>query len=327
MTFPILIAFTVTAVTLALLRRSGVAQRMGDIPNERSMHVEVVPRIGGIGILVGLAAAWVAVPTATPSLDHAAAGYVALFAVSLADDLRPLPVVARLASHLIVAAACFWAAGYSLWMSAVGALTVAWSTNLYNFMDGSDGLAGGMAAFGFGTYAVAAFLGNDLHTATLCASAAAAALAFLLFNFHPASLFLGDSGSIPLGFLAGVVGWYGIATGLWPWSLPVLAFFPFLFDASYTLLRRISRGERPWQAHREHLYQRAIRGGLGHRNVALRAYVIMGCTTAAGLMSMPSPEPLRIGVVALASAAGLWLGLRIDHQLRHATQGTSGPIR
>lgn len=327
MTLPILIAFTVTVATLALLRRSALGRRMGDVPNERSLHMQVVPRIGGIGILAGLAAAWLAMPGATPSLDRAAAGYLALFAISIADDVRSLPVVVRLASHLIVAAAWCWSAGLSPWMLVVGALTVAWSTNLYNFMDGSDGLAGGMAVFGFGACAVAALQGNDVNTAVLCASVAAAALAFLLFNFHPASLFLGDSGSIPLGFLAGVVGWHGIATGLWPWTLPVLAFFPFLFDASYTLLRRILRGERPWQAHREHLYQRAVRSGLGHRNVALSGYAIMGCTATAGLASMPSPEPLRTAIVALAVATGLWLGARIDRRLRHATQGAGGPIR
>lgn len=327
MTLPILIAFTVTIATLALLRKSAFGRRMGDVPNERSLHMQVVPRIGGVGILAGLAAAWLVISDAKPSLDRAAAGYLVLFIISIADDLRSLPVIVRLASHLVVAASWFWAVGLSPWMFAIGVLTVSWSTNLYNFMDGSDGLAGGMSVFGFGTYAVAALQGNDMHTAMLCASVAAAALAFLLFNFHPASLFLGDSGSVPLGFLAGVVGWHGIATGLWPWSLPVLAFFPFLFDASYTLLRRILRGERPWQAHREHLYQRAVRCGVGHRNVALGAYAIMTCTAVAGLVSMPSPEPLRMAVVALASAAGLWLGVRIDRRLQHATQGAGGPTR
>lgn len=327
MTLPTLIAFAVTAVTLAVLRGSALGQRMGDVPNERSLHRHVVPRIGGIGILTGLAAAWFTMPAATPSLDHAAAGYLALFAISVADDLRSLPVVVRLASHLIVAAAWFWTADLSPLVFVVGVMTVTWSTNLYNFMDGSDGLAGGMAVFGFGTYAIAALHGSDLHTAMLCASVAAAALAFLLFNFHPASLFLGDSGSIPLGFLAGVVGWHGIVTGLWPWTLPVLAFFPFLFDASHTLLRRILRGERPWQAHREHLYQRAVRCGLGHRNVALGAYAIMTCTAAAALLSLPSSGLQRAGVVALACTTGLWLGSRIDRRLRHATREAGGPMR
>lgn len=319
MTLPILIAFTVTAATLGLLRRSALGRRMGDVPNERSLHRQVVPRIGGIGILVGLVAAWCALPGATPPLDRAAAGYLTLFVVSIADDLRSLPVVVRLASHLIVAAAWFWAADLSPWMFAVGVLTVVWAINLYNFMDGSDGLAGGMAVFGFGTYAVAGLQGNEMHIAILCASVAAAALAFLLFNFHPASLFLGDSGSIPLGFLAGAIGWHGIATGLWPWSLPVLAFFPFLFDASYTLLHRILHGERPWQAHRDHLYQRAVRSGLGHRNVALGTYAIMGCTALMAFASMPAPEPLRAVIVAAAISAGLWLATSIDRRLRHAT--------
>lgn len=314
--FAILIAFTITATMLAALRRSPLGQRMSDVPNERSLHVEIVPRIGGMGILVGLAAAWAAIPGTERSLDLAAAGYLILFAVSIVDDMRSLPITVRLASHIVVGALWFWATGTSLWMLVAGTLTVVWSTNLYNFMDGSDGLAGGMAAFGFGTYAIAALQGNDIHTATLCASVSAAALAFLLFNFHPASLFLGDSGSIPLGFLAGVIGWHGVVIGLWPWSLPVLAFFPFVFDATWTLLLRTLRRERVWQAHREHLYQRAVRSGLGHRNVALGAYAVMGCTAAAGLISMPSPEPLRVAIVMLASALGLWLGVRVDRRPR-----------
>lgn len=326
MTLPLLLAFVTTALALALLQRSPLGLRMGDVPNERSLHQRVIPRIGGVGMLAGLAAAWSALPDSTAVLAWAAAGYLALFVVSVADDARSLPIVARLTVHLAVAAAWCWAIGGPAWALVIGLLIVVWSINLYNFMDGSDGLAGGMTVIGFATYAFAAFLGGDSVTATLCGAVTAAALAFLLFNFHPASLFLGDSGSIPLGFLAGVIGWYGIATGLWPWSLPVLAFFPFLFDASYTLLRRILRSERPWKAHREHLYQRAVRGGLGHRNVALGAYVVMSCTAVAGLASMSSPEAVRMAVVALAVAAGLWLGTRIDRRLRHATQGAAGRI-
>jgi UDP-N-acetylmuramyl pentapeptide phosphotransferase/UDP-N-acetylglucosamine-1-phosphate transferase len=144
-------------------------------------------------------------------------------------------------------------------------------------MDGSDGLAGGMALFGFGGYAVAALSGPtpqiDLGIAS--AAIAGAAAGFLLFNFHPARIFLGDSGSIPLGFLAGALGYWGWLKGTWPVWFPALVFAPFIADASVTLLRRLARGERFWQAHREHYYQRMVQLGMGHGRTACAWYLLM----------------------------------------------------
>src|SRR6476659_1011719 len=104
---------------------------------------------------------------------------------------------------------------------------------------------------------------------------AAAAAAFLLFNFHPARIFMGDAGAIPLGFLAATLGVTGWINGLWPLWLPVLVFSPFIADASVTLAKRALRGEKIWQAHREHYYQRVVRAGFGHRNMALLGYILM----------------------------------------------------
>lgn len=314
MTLPLLLAFTTTALALALLRRSPLGRHMGDVPNERSLHQHVIPRIGGMGMLAGLAAAWSALPGGTPALTWATMGYLVLFAVSIADDVRSLPVIVRLAVHLAVAAGWCWAIGGPAWTLVVGFFMVVWSINLYNFMDGSDGLAGGMTAIGFTTYALAAFLGGDTVTAAFCGAVAAAALAFLLFNFHPASLFLGDSGSVPLGYLAAVIGWYGISRGLWPLALPVLAFFPFLFDATYTLVRRALRGERVWRAHREHLYQRAIRSGSEHRTVALATYALMFCTAVLALVTRSLRDHASVLIILAAIAAGLFLARVVDRR-------------
>jgi UDP-N-acetylmuramyl pentapeptide phosphotransferase/UDP-N-acetylglucosamine-1-phosphate transferase len=222
----------------------------------------------------------------------------------------------RLIAHLAAAAVLV---GNTLWpgdpLSVVLLIiAIAWITNLYNFMDGSDGLAGGMAVIGFGTYAMAAYAAGDATLAALCVALAAAAAAFLTHNFPPARIFLGDAGSIPLGFLAaalGIVGWHG---DLWPLWFPALVFGPFIGDATVTLLRRLFRGERVWQAHKDHYYQRLVRMGFGHRGTAVVGYLVMAACGAMALFGRT--QPLIIQVFAfLSAAAGLaviaaWVDLR-----------------
>jgi UDP-N-acetylmuramyl pentapeptide phosphotransferase/UDP-N-acetylglucosamine-1-phosphate transferase len=193
-------------------------------------------------------------------------------------------------------------------------IAIAWITNLYNFMDGSDGLAGGMAVVGFGTYAVAAYVAGETNLAVLCVAIAAAAVAFLTHNFPPARIFLGDVGSIPLGFLAGALGVLGWQRGLWPLWFPVLVFGPFIGDATITLVRRLFRRERVWQAHRDHYYQRLVRMGAGHRGTAVVGYAVMAACGAVALFGRT--QPLIIQVLAfLSAAAGLaviaaWIDMR-----------------
>nr|WP_232316566.1 glycosyltransferase family 4 protein [Candidatus Burkholderia verschuerenii] len=270
-------AFAVCALILLTLLRTGLAWRLAtDIPNERSLHTRPTPRVGGWGIVpTGVLAMLIA----APSLWLVAVLAAFLAAVSQIDDRRGLPARVRFGAHVLAvilliamnpAPVPWWA------LAAVGFLMV-WLTNLYNFMDGSDGLAGGMALFGFGGYAVAALTSPVPQIALGVASGAlaGAAAGFLLFNFHPAKIFLGDSGSIPLGFLAGALGYWGWLKGAWPVWFPALVFAPFIGDASVTLLRRLSRGEKFWQAHREHYYQRMVRLGVGHARTALAWYALM----------------------------------------------------
>jgi UDP-N-acetylmuramyl pentapeptide phosphotransferase/UDP-N-acetylglucosamine-1-phosphate transferase len=311
---PAILAFLVTGLTLAVLRRSKFVSLMTDIPNERSLHSSIVPRIGGTGMLAGLAVALLVLPETAHPVTLATAGYVLLYAVSVVDDVRSLPVLVRLVAHFAVATASCWALGSPVWVAIIAVPLIVWAINLYNFMDGSDGLAGGMTVFGFGTYAIGAVVGENILIAALCGAVAASALAFLLFNFHPASLFLGDSGSVPLGYLAAVLGWYGVSEDLWPPTLPILAFFPFLFDASFTLLRRALRGERIWQPHREHLYQRVIRHGIGHREVALAGYVLMCVFSVVALASIDAGPRIQLAIVGVAFLlcviATRWHGFR-----------------
>jgi UDP-N-acetylmuramyl pentapeptide phosphotransferase/UDP-N-acetylglucosamine-1-phosphate transferase len=218
------------------------------------------------------------------------------------------------------------AAGVFLWLAAgssgaallvVLLLAIAWLTNLYNFMDGSDGLAGGMAVVGFGTYGLAAWLGGNLELELLAWSIAAAAAGFLIFNFPPAKIFMGDVGSIPLGFLAGALGVAGWLQGLWPLWFPLIVFAPFIVDASVTLLRRALRRERIWQAHREHYYQRLILSGWSHRKTAIWEYALMLACAALALAGREAVVPMQAAAVvaAIATCAGcaVWIDRRCPH--------------
>lgn len=299
----------VAAATIAAMLSSG---RVGPIdrPNERSLHATPIPRSGGIGIMAGVVLG-IVVARPEPSL---VGGLALLALVSWLDDCRSLPILVRFASHfaaafLALATMPDW--GWPGLMTAT--LIIVWVTNLFNFMDGADGLAGGMAVFGFGTYAAAAVTTGEGSVGVLAAMLAAASMGFLVFNFPPAKIFMGDAGSIPLGFLAASLGMYGWATGVWPWTFPLLAFSPFLVDASLTLMRRGLRGERVWLAHREHYYQRLVRMGWSRRRLITAEYLLMAAAagSAMALLSWPLLQwPLLAAWGALYFVLARW----IDHK-------------
>jgi UDP-N-acetylmuramyl pentapeptide phosphotransferase/UDP-N-acetylglucosamine-1-phosphate transferase len=297
------------------LLASGAAGRLLDHPNARSLHERPVPRIGGIAIMVGIAAAaawlrwfpaWLAIA-------------LGLALLSLVDDVRGLPVLVRLGGH----------AGAAIAMAALLPITVAWPlalffvfgtvwmTNLYNFMDGSDGLAGGMTAIGFACYGAAAWIGGEYPLALLLFSIAAAALAFLALNFPPARVFLGDSGSIPLGFLAAAVGILGWRVhGLWPYWFPALVFSPFAVDATVTLAKRALTRQPVWRAHRDHYYQRLVRLGWSHRRTALAEYALMLACALAALALREAEQRVQLAGLGVAAAVYVAIMLAVDRAWR-----------
>ncbi len=283
LSFALAFVLAFIAVQLLLTRFARFAL---DRPNERSLHEHPVPRTGGIAVLVGIAAA---APFGGAELWLPLGLALLLAAISFAADLKGLPVAARLGAHLLGAGVLVWylLSPIYLWQATLLVLGIAWLTNLYNFMDGSDGLAAGMTVIGFAGYTVAAALADEPELATTCLCIASAAAAFLVFNFHPARIFLGDVGSIPLGFLAGALGIVGWNEEAWPLWFPLAVFAPFIADATLTLARRLVRGERVWQAHRDHYYQRMVRSRLGHRGTAYVAYAVMVLCAGAALIGLP----------------------------------------
>jgi len=302
------LAFAACRVLLSRFARLALDQ-----PNTRSLHDQPVPRTGGIAVL---AAAGASLAFGAAALWPALALALCLAAISFIDDLYGMPALARFAVHLAAAAVLVW---YVLSpMNAVAmlaiVLAVGWITNLYNFMDGSDGLAGGMAVIGFGAYALAAALAGEGATCAAALAIAAGAAGFLCHNFPPARIFLGDVGSIPLGFLAGALGVIGWRNDLWPLWFPLLVFGPFIGDATVTLLKRLAGRQRVWEAHRDHYYQRLVRMGFGHRRTALIGYAAMLLCSAAALVAREQPPATQAaafgGASLVLAAIAVWVDVR-----------------
>jgi UDP-GlcNAc:undecaprenyl-phosphate GlcNAc-1-phosphate transferase len=238
-----------------------------------------------------------------------------LVVVSHLDDLRGLPIAVRFGAQFLAAVGFVYFAlpALPLWLLVMIVLGIVWVTNLYNFMDGSDGLAGGMTVLGFAFLGAGAWLSGDEALMIACAIVAAAGAAFLPFNFPPARIFMGDAGSVPLGFLAVVLSLAGWRDGDWPFWFPAAVFAPFVADATLTLLKRMLRGERFWQPHKTHYYQRLIRMGWGHRNTALAEYAWMLVCGASSLWAVDQPLYLQVVVVLalvlLHAALAVWIDL------------------
>ena len=281
-----ILAFLIAYLTIFWLIKLVGSLNIIDIPNNRSLHTNPIPRTGGLGLIGSIFITWLLfVDTFPTSLLLA---LILVSAISFADDVKSLPVWSRLSVHTIAAmllATNLFLDTHNWLFVIITALVIIWITNLYNFMDGSDGLAGGMAVIGFSFYGIAALLNGDINFAIISFSITASALAFLRFNFYPAKIFMGDSGSISLGFLAASLGLLGWKNNIWSLWLPLLIFSPFIADATVTFIKRLFQGKKIWQAHNEHYYQRLIKCGLGHRNTALSAYVLMLMVGSTAILS------------------------------------------
>jgi len=307
---------------IAVLVRSPWAARLADQPNERSLHAVPTPRVGGLGVMAGAlpVAAWFA---DAPLLVLLACAAV-LVAISFADDRKSLPIQVRLSAHFAAAAVAILAiggpqgihSGLNPIEAALSIVGLVWMTNLFNFMDGSDGIAGGMAAIGFGTLALAAAHAGVMTLALVSVAIASASVGFLARNFPPARVFLGDAGSIPLGFLAGALGLYGWLASAWPLWFPLLVFSPFIADASMTLFARVARREPFWRAHRSHYYQRLVLGGWTRGRLALTSYALMIGAAASALVGLGSGAHVRLGIILVWAAGLALLFLAIERRAR-----------
>lgn len=314
MTAAFVLAFALSIAVIAIARRGSLGERLADHPNERSLHTKPTPRVGGLGVMAGASAAIAVAGSADTRVVGACA--LALSALSLVDDARGLPALTRLAAHLSAGVLAVLACGGSsgAMVAALAVIALAGMANVFNFLDGTDGMAGGMAVAGFGALAIAAHRAGAPDIALAAGAIASASLAFLAFNAPPAKVFLGDCGSIPLGFLAAGLGWIGWERGLWPAWFGPLVFAPFLVDAIVTFARRLAAGERVWQAHRTHYYQRLVTGGWSHRRLALAAWAWMLLVAASALVAREAEPMLQRGIIAAWSILHLAALVAIDRR-------------
>lgn len=317
-------AFAVSVVLTGCVRRYTLSRQILDIPNERSAHVRPTPRGGGIGF-VTVTGVYVIAATSFGSLPFetglAMAGGLAIAAVGWVDDRSHVASWIRFSTHLLAATwALYWLGGKAVWQfggyavdfgvlgHVFAVLLLAWLTNLFNFMDGIDGLAGMEGAFVALAGGVLLWLGGATDLALLAWVLGCACLGFLVWNWAPAKIFMGDIGSATLGFLIGVIAFASEATGVLPVFTWLLLAGVFVVDATLTLLMRAWRGERWYAAHKSHAYQQLVQNGRSHSKVtffALGINLLLLLPLAIGLWGQPEKSVWYL-VAAISALVTVW---------------------
>ena len=333
MAFPALVAFVVAWwITKRLCSPKSFLSILAH-PNERTLHAMPTPQTGGLAVIgsvvIGLILVASLLAITQPSKAVLPKGVASgslwivlsmllVFVVSFIDDCIGLPASLRLSVQ--AAAACIVIAGVGLTVSAipipggptihlglaavpVSALLLVWMANLYNFMDGMDGFAGGMTFWGFGFLAYLGWQAQFPVMLIISTFVSMGALGFLMHNFPPARIFMGDAGSITLGFLAGTLMILGVRDRLFEIWVPIMIFSPFIVDATITLVKRVLRGKRIWEAHRDHYYQRVVLSGWSHRRTVLAEYGVMILCGGLAVAYHHSTDNVRVIIL------GVWAGM------------------
>ena len=321
------LSFFLVGAVLRVARATGLVDR----PGARSSHATPTPTGVGLGLIGAIAIVGLLAGPVLPAVSAGQGAYpvfwsalvllaLGLSLVGFIDDVRGVPAGARFVLQLLAAAAALailgvgLGAGYGL-PFIVATLALTWTMNAYNFMDGSNGMAGLQGIFSGVLLAVLFRIGGQPELALAAAAVAAACAGFLPWNFPGARGFMGDAGSVPLGYLLGVLCLAGALSGALPWPVALLVLAVFHIDAGLTLLRRLWRRERWYTAHREHVYQKLIAKGWTHANVAL-AYMALNAVLIApasllGTLYADLAGWLSAGIIAvlvigwLAASSGL----------------------
>ena len=312
-----------SAVGTDLMRRYALRNEVLDHPNQRSSHTQPTPRGGGVAIVAVVLAAVVALSAANLIERNVAlalgVGGAAIALVGWIDDHRALAAVTRAAVHFAASGwAVYWLGGLpeldlGAWAFPLGAaghllalLGVVWLVNLFNFMDGIDGIAGGEALAVGGIGAALLLATGHAGLALLSATIAAAAVGFLRWNWPPARIFMGDAGSGFLGFAFAILALASDHGGGPPLLVWLILLGVFVVDATLTLVRRVRHGARWYAAHRTHAYQRLVQSGRSHGAVSS---AVMGVNLVLGALAALGTMWPRLLPGALLVAAGLLAGL------------------
>lgn len=318
--FCLLLVLVLSIYFTYLVRKHSLKNSIVDIPNQRSSHTNITPRGGGLAFviifLLGLLVVYYLGMIETRVLLAIAGGGSLVSILGWMDDKTALSPGLRGFFYLLAAVwAVFCLGGFPaisfgitvLQMSWIGSIVAVigtvWMINLYNFMDGVDGIAGTEAVT---TALIGGFwlMNTSPGISMVCFLLAASVMGFLIWNWPPAKIFMGDVGSTFLGFVFAVLAMWSEASGALPLIIWIMLLGVFVIDATVTLIMRLCRGEKLYEAHQTHVYQLAVQAGYSHKQVTcavllinvvlgliavltlnLRAYLLaIGISTAAGLI-------------------------------------------
>lgn len=322
-----LLGFVCVLVMVPVIRKLAVRGDLLDIPNKRSSHTRVIPRGGGVAIVVAillgifLSLVFGLIQTRS-SILFFFGGALLVAIISWIDDTKSLSPATRFTFQSISAGLVIFGVGFfsqidfgllgifqaTPWVGVV--LTFVWIvglTNAYNFMDGIDGIAGGQAVVAGLGWAVYGWLMAEPFLGVSGLLLASSSAGFLVYNWAPAKIFMGDVGSASIGYIVAVLPLFVSARDGFA---PLVGFemvWPFVFDTSITFVRRLLKGERFWEAHRSHLYQRLVIAGWTHPQVSALYIIlsILGVICALATRTGYITPVTGIALIVLC-AIGLW---------------------
>jgi UDP-GlcNAc:undecaprenyl-phosphate GlcNAc-1-phosphate transferase len=353
---PLLLAFTVTVALVLPMR--GLSFKVGAVaaPGGRNIHAKPTGRLGGLALAAGFLVSTVAFALLGPTLRHdgfPAAQLIGLIGIGVVtlvlmvvDDLREIPARYKFASQLLLAILApaigisihfiNFGGGHVLQLGLLALpVTVVWllgMQNTMNLLDGVDGLAAGVAAIVAGALLLAAVNREtqnpeQLTVVLLCAGLIGACLGFLIFNFHPARIFMGDSGSHFLGMTLGIISIFGIAKGEVVLALivPLAALAVPIVDTALAIVRRRRLGLSIGHPDTEHVHHQLLTFGLSQRETCLVFYSATGITAGLGLMAYGHKKIIAVAVVLLVVTVSTLLGERLS-EIENAPSRESGGL-
>ncbi len=301
-----------------------------DIPNQRKVHTKAMPRIGGLAIYAAFVLGTLALAVYTREVAALLIAGTIVFITGLVDDIKgispKIKLIGQVVASLVLVRAGFYVEfitnpfdGNIINLGWWGIpITVIWLTgisNTVNLIDGLDGLSGGVSAIAAGATAIVCIAQGELLAASLAAVVAAAALGFLPWNFHPAKTFMGDCGSLLLGFLLGALALMGLSKG----ATVISIFIPFIilgipfFDTSFAIIRRLFMKKPIFAADKMHLHHSLLSLGMSHRQTVLTIYALalaMGlCAVLMAILTSSQAVLILILVTVFTFAGAELLGI------------------
>ena len=315
-------ALIVIALTPLVAR---LAIRLGafDIPNRDRprVHTKPIPRIGGLAIAVGIVVPTVVLLDVDGAMEGILIGIPVVAAIGLFDDVKGLSASRKML--LVLAAACIPVIVYDMWFRRIGLpfiafdlepwlgipLTLLWIAvvaNLVNLIDGMDALAAGIVGISSAALAVLAMSFGRVSVAAVAAIVCGATVGFLWHNYHPAKIFMGDSGALTLGFVLGSLSVEGVlkTPATIALAAPLLIMAVPILDTSFVVAKRLKYKRKPWDADQNHFYHRFMRIGYSQRRTAAYLHVWAAVLAAyAMLLRFVPPRPLGSGTPGTPSSA------------------------